>query len=164
MRSFLLEDSEETMNAYIDFVGGIGMRRHYLTDIELREIGRFTRENILKWFHSDRHTTPKTNDWAGWLPLFDWVGMLPVQDFHAVCGDIDIPWATEEAKQMWERTQELAGLKATTKTAYVLQDMGSGTLIEHDEMTPQEAGERNLHLSRESGNRMKRWMKEGEAK
>jgi hypothetical protein len=35
------------------------------------------------------------------------VGILPAQDFHAVCGDnsglhdMDIPWATEEARILW---------------------------------------------------------------
>jgi len=30
-----------------------------------------------------------------------WVGILHVGDFHAVCGDIDIPWATEEARLLF---------------------------------------------------------------
>ena len=81
------------MRAYIDFEGGICRGRHELTDSELREIGEFTRENVLAWMES--RTSP------------DWVGVLHVQDFHAFCGHIDIPWATEEAKLCWDRVMSL---------------------------------------------------------
>jgi len=79
------------MRAYIEFVGGVAVYRHELTDSELREIGRFTRGNVLMWLKS--HTT------------LDWDGFLPIEDFHAVCGDIDIPWATEEAKATFTKIQ-----------------------------------------------------------
>lgn len=70
------------MRAYIDYLGFIAIGRHGLDDDELREIGTFTRRNILRWMES--HKGP------------DWVGILPVQDFCAVCGDISIPWATTD--------------------------------------------------------------------
>jgi hypothetical protein len=69
---------------YIEIVGGIGLFRPQLDKADLDCIGEFTRENVLTWMNS--HRGP------------DWVGILPVEDFHAVCGDIDIPWATEEAR------------------------------------------------------------------
>ncbi len=70
------------MSAYIELVGGPGlMRRYELTDSDLREIGKFTRGNVLMWMESHRGV--------------DWADVLPIEDFHAVCGDIDIPWATE---------------------------------------------------------------------
>ena len=77
------------MLAYIDIVGAVAMRRHNLTDHELRSIGQFTRGNITLWLSNQRRT--------------DWVGILPVEDFHAVCGDIDIPWGTQEGKRLFQR-------------------------------------------------------------
>jgi len=76
-------------DTYIEIVGAVMVRRHNLNDSELREIGRFISGNVWMWL--DNHKG------------LDWVGMLPVVDFHAVCGDIDIPWATEEAKQIFSR-------------------------------------------------------------
>lgn len=37
--------------------------------------------------------------------LTKWIGVYGCQDFHAVCGDIDIPWATEEAREVWGEKQ-----------------------------------------------------------
>ena len=37
-------------------------------------------------------------------------GFCPV-DFHAVCGDIDIPWATKEGRDCYQRTQALTAQK-----------------------------------------------------
>jgi hypothetical protein len=75
------------MTSYVEFVGAVSSTRYDLDDYELRSIGEFTRENILMWMES--HTGP------------DWVGIVPVEDFHAVCGDIDIPWATEDGRMLW---------------------------------------------------------------
>ena len=80
------------MKTYIDFVSennGVGIFHYVPDDNELREIGQFTRENILRWMNN-RTDAPRAD-----------LGVI--QDFHAVCGDIDIPWATEEAKQFWEQ-------------------------------------------------------------
>jgi hypothetical protein len=60
--------------------GGLTCRRLELTHFERWLIGDFTRENIERWLHH--------------RPGTDWVGVAPVQDFHAVCDDIDIGWAT----------------------------------------------------------------------
>jgi len=79
--------------AYIEIMGAVMLTRCELTLSDLREIGEFTRENVLAWMES--RTSP------------DWVGVLHVQDFHAVCGHIDIPWATEEAKLCWDRVMSL---------------------------------------------------------
>jgi len=81
-----------TRRPYIDFVsdshGKCGCR-YKLDDNELREIGEFTRENISRWM--DNRADPPRAD----------LGLI--LDMHAVCGDIDIPWATEDAKQFWEQ-------------------------------------------------------------
>jgi hypothetical protein len=72
---------------YVEVVGGIALSRHELSNADMRFIGEFTRDNVLRWMNS--HRGP------------DWVGMLPVEDFHAVCDDMDIPWATEEARLVY---------------------------------------------------------------
>ena len=77
------------MHAYIEFIGAVACGRRELQPHELRQIGEFTRENVLTWM--DSHTGP------------DWVGILPVEDFHAVCDGIDIPWATEAARFHWTK-------------------------------------------------------------
>jgi hypothetical protein len=84
--------------AYIDIMSDITSTRHYLAVDELREIGEFTRENVLRWLES--HKGP------------DWVGSHT--GFHAVCGRIDIPglhpWATEKAKNVYERVMRWVNL------------------------------------------------------
>jgi hypothetical protein len=77
---------------YIEVVAGRGVCRYdfELTDEELRRIGKFTRENITKW-----------------LEHWDGPENVPV-DFHAVCDDIEIPWATEEGCDHYRRVMELA--------------------------------------------------------
>ena len=80
------------MKPLIEFEGCIGFGRYHLTDYELREIGDFTRENVLKWMDSHQGV--------------DWVDILPVKDFRAVCGDIDIPWATEKSRQHWNECKD----------------------------------------------------------
>ena len=52
------------------------MFRHELSDSELREIGRFTRENVLRWMESHKG--------VDWFDILTWG---PIHDFHAVCGD-----------------------------------------------------------------------------
>lgn len=74
------------------------MTRRVLTDSELREIGKFTRENVRTWMESHKGV-----DW------FDILCWGPIHDFHAVCGDnsglrdMEIPWAKEESRQLFER-------------------------------------------------------------
>jgi hypothetical protein len=87
------EGYEYPSGAHIEFLGGVAVSRYELTRSELREIGKFTRGNVLMWMES--HRGP------------DWVGMLPVEDFHAVCGDIDIPWATEHGRMLWMKIHPL---------------------------------------------------------
>jgi hypothetical protein len=88
---------------YVEIVGGIGLPRIELSDADMRSIGEFTRDNVLRWM--DSHRGP------------DWVGILPIEDFHAVCGDLDIPWATEEAKLCWTRVQLLSRQRNTRLAA-----------------------------------------------
>lgn len=73
---------------YIEVVGGIGVCRMDLnmplTRLEgfpSKPIGEFTRENVARFLE------------VRLGPEF-----RPIEDFHAVCDDIDIPWATEKAK------------------------------------------------------------------
>jgi len=80
------------MKPFFEFVGVVGIGRHYLNEDELREIGDFTRENIHRWIDSQTGPT--------------WITIVPVEDFHAVCGDRDIPWATEEGKKIWNRIKD----------------------------------------------------------
>lgn len=80
---------------YIEVVGGIGIYTCYLVDTDLESIGEFTRENVLRWLEN----TPGPA-----------VEMYPIQDFHVVCNDIDIPWATEEARDFYQRIHRVKKL------------------------------------------------------
>jgi hypothetical protein len=71
---------------YIEIVGGIGVLRCELNKADLRFIGEFTRFNVSRWTYS--YLGPYGPDFSP-------------EDFHAVCGDIDIPWNTEEARLCW---------------------------------------------------------------
>jgi hypothetical protein len=75
---------EDQMNtAYIEIVGGIAVYRWNLNQADLRHIGDFTRWRVAQW-------------------LYDRLGPEDsMQDFHAVCGNIDIPWDTEAARLIW---------------------------------------------------------------
>jgi len=96
------------MNAYIEIVSAVAIYGFELTDDDLREIGAFTRGNVSRWMSSSHS-----------LSVFE-VGIYGWKDFHAVysvsgdidspcavCGDIDIPWATEEARLAWGRIPEM---------------------------------------------------------
>jgi hypothetical protein len=76
------------MSAYIEILDG---EMIYLSGADLCFIGEFTRENISAWL--DRG------------PLSGY------EDFHAVCGDVDIPWAKEDSTfpttRPWERIRRL---------------------------------------------------------
>jgi hypothetical protein len=78
--------------------------RYELTDSDLREIGEFTRENVLTWMESHKGV-----DW------FDTLTWGPIHDFHAVCGDIDTPWGAEEGRSFWTTVTDKATLRYTTK-------------------------------------------------
>jgi len=47
-----------------------------------------------------------------WLNMLiitrQWVEADPLKDFHAVCNDIDIPWATKEGSDNYQRVMGLA--------------------------------------------------------
>jgi len=73
------------MEAYLEIVGPRVIVRS-LNFYDLRCIGEFTRENVA-------------------AQIAVWIEREHLEldfDFHAVCGDIDIPWATEEAKRVFE--------------------------------------------------------------
>lgn len=51
---------------------------------------KFTRENVLAWLNSE--SVPRA-----------WEAVGDIEDFHAVCDGIDIPWATKEAEDLWQK-------------------------------------------------------------
>lgn len=67
---------------YIEIVGSVTAWSIQLTLWDRFRIGKFTRENVARRLGKYIH------------PLAD--GLHPV-DFHAVCGDIEIPWALKRA-------------------------------------------------------------------
>lgn len=80
----------ETLNAYIEILGSVywyGRVELHELDLELitRTFRKFTRESV-----------------QGYLEglLIDLCNDLV--DFHAVCGDIDIPWAKAESQKIFE--------------------------------------------------------------
>lgn len=74
---------ENKPQAYIEILGAVAKSWRELNKAALCSIGEFTRDNISNWMEHQRNP--------------NWFGLLPVEDFHAVCGDIDIPWAKEES-------------------------------------------------------------------
>jgi len=80
------------MQPYIDILRGDIMcwNHHRLSERDLQFIGEFTRENISRWL--DRGTDESTESFHFDLGVYGW------GDFHAVCGDIEIPWAKEESR------------------------------------------------------------------
>ena len=84
-------------SAYIEIIGDRMSGRHDLQDWELRSIGEFTRENVTAWLESRNGA--------------DWVGVTPAKDFHAVCGEIEIPWATERHRLNWELSHKRDGVQ-----------------------------------------------------
>ena len=70
------------MRAYVEVVNDVILTRYELNDSDLRDIGEFTRRNVAGWLSNRKTPDPYEG--------------LPVKDFHAVCGDIEIPWAILE--------------------------------------------------------------------
>lgn len=70
--------------AHVDVVGKIWMpmttaaMRYELSDYDLENIGEFTRENVEDWLGTH------SGDFSS------------VADFSAVCGNVEIPWESEE--------------------------------------------------------------------
>ena len=62
------------------------MWRFELHPADLWAIGEFTRENIESWLKRANCR-------------FE-IGIYEYQDFHAVCGEVDIPLATDEGKRI----------------------------------------------------------------
>jgi hypothetical protein len=77
---------ERVRRAYVEVVGEIWMPcttaayRYELSVYDLENIGDFTRENVDAWLGTH----------AG--------DFQSVADFHAVCGDAEIPWESEESE------------------------------------------------------------------
>jgi hypothetical protein len=76
------------MHPYIDIGNSWCSWRHDLSDNDLRNIGEFTTENILRWIKNPQYHN------HGPEPLMNFEGTLV--DFHAVCGDKDLRWETTE--------------------------------------------------------------------
>jgi hypothetical protein len=88
------------MQAYIEIISEhIIPGRFELQRFELWLIGEFTRENISRWLDSGGPL-----GWSFEMGVYGWT------DFHAVCGEIDVPWASEEAKNAYERVMRLVNL------------------------------------------------------
>ena len=84
--------------AYIDILSGhVLMPHHTLTKRDLQRIGEFSRENITRWLdiHVPKDALVPGQDLNFDLQVYGW------EDFHAVCGDIEIDWAKEESKRVW---------------------------------------------------------------
>jgi hypothetical protein len=77
------------MSAYIEIVSTHVKTRFELDAFDLWAIGEFTRENIESWLKRGNCR-------------FE-VGVYRCEDFHTVCGDMDIPWATEESRHSYQR-------------------------------------------------------------
>jgi hypothetical protein len=71
---------------YIEIVAEFVTWRQELADWQLCSIGEFTREHVARCLESQ----------------FE-VGVYGWKDFHAVCDDIDIPWATKEGFDCYRR-------------------------------------------------------------
>jgi hypothetical protein len=71
------------MSAYLKILGPEVIYGRVLDKADLCFIGEFTRENISAWL--DRG------------PFLE-ASLYGHEDFHAVCGDIDIPWAKEDSE------------------------------------------------------------------
>src|SRR5207302_1041635 len=78
------------MRAYIDIGNSWCSWRHDLSYSDLRNIGEFTTENILRWLK----TSKQPFDHSGFDPLRD--PSVTLVEFHAVCGDKDLRWETTE--------------------------------------------------------------------
>jgi hypothetical protein len=83
------------MKAYTEIVGDISISRCNLNKADLRHIGAFTRWRVAQWLYN--------RSMGG-----------GIGDFHAVCGDIDIPWDTEAAKSIWEKVPEASATQAAS--------------------------------------------------
>ena len=76
--------------AYVEVDNGI---RFDLNENDLKDIGAFTRQNVERWLIGGYNLRPSYIEILNMMPG-------PIKDFHAVCGDIDIPWAKEESKSI----------------------------------------------------------------
>ncbi len=74
------------MTQYIEILATHTTYGGELRPFDLWAIGEFTRENIVSWL--------KRGHCFDGMP-----GIYGFEDFHAVCGDIDIPWTTEEGER-----------------------------------------------------------------
>jgi hypothetical protein len=84
---------------YIEIVGDMITWRIDLTLWNVFCIGEFTRENVADWLADNtvNHSAIKED--------------FPV-DFHAVCGGQDIPWATKEGRDCYERMRGIPNKEA----------------------------------------------------
>ena len=83
---------------YIEIVGDFTTWRIDLTLWNVFCIGEFTRENVADWLGANY--VRKTRFKEDWFV-----------DFHAVCGGQDIPWATKEGFECYQRTHALTAQK-----------------------------------------------------
>jgi len=86
---------------YIEIVGGYTTWSIDLTLWDVFCIGEFTRENVEDWLAAN---------WMRRIRFKD-DGFV---DFHAVCGEQDIPWATKEGFECYSRRTEKTVDKLST--------------------------------------------------
>ena len=90
--------------AYIEIIGDLSISRVNLNQLDLRHIGEFTRWRVAQWLHNRSQGNG-------------------ISDFHAVCGDIDIPWDTEEARLAWLAWEKVPEASATQAASAAGQPM-----------------------------------------
>jgi hypothetical protein len=76
-----------TAQAYIDIVSTHVITQCDLHSDDLREIGKFTRKNVLNWL--------ERSNLEGWADIHGY------KDFRAVSGNIDIEWAKKDSMYTW---------------------------------------------------------------
>ncbi len=81
---------------YIEIVGDFTTWSIGLTLWDVFCIGEFTRENVEDWLAANYTRRIRFKE--------DWF-----VDFHAVCGGQDIPWATKEARECYQRYNSTVG-------------------------------------------------------
>ena len=82
------------VEAYIDLLSHVLLLGRYaLTDEDLRRIGRFTRGNVLR-FILERDLASVGEGYG-------------LRDFHAVCGDVEIPWEDPSSQSVFDERQAL---------------------------------------------------------
>jgi len=90
--------------AYLEIIGEFSERSEELSGCDLEAIGEFTRENIQSWLKRRSRSISGPDPLEG-----DLLG-----DFHAVYRGIEIPWAMEDSKSIFETGHDTQGHRHDT--------------------------------------------------